>query len=148
MKRIKRIRENSDEIIRKLRTKNDKTDIKLVLSLDSEVRQLKTRSSEYRSQRNLASENIAKIKREGGDFSLAVEETRELSDKLKSLEIELTKIEKELEVILFQIPNIPQNSVHRLENTQNIPLEIIEIQTGSYLGEDDIIRLEDDHKRN
>jgi seryl-tRNA synthetase len=108
---IKRIRENSDEIIRKLRTKNDKTDIKLVLSLDSEVRQLKTRSSEYRSQRNLASENIAKIKREGGDFSLAVEETRELSDKLKSLEIELTKIEKELEVILFQIPNIPQNSV-------------------------------------
>jgi seryl-tRNA synthetase len=108
---IKRIRENSDEIIRKLRTKNDKTDIKLVLSLDSEVRQLKTRSSEYRSQRNLASENIAKIKREGGDFSLAVEETRELSDKLKSLEIELTKIEKELEVLLFQIPNIPQNSV-------------------------------------
>ncbi|MDC0881227.1 serine--tRNA ligase [bacterium] len=108
---IKRIRENSDEIIRKLRTKNDKTDIKLVLSLDSEIRQLKTRSSEYRSQRNLASENIAKIKREGGDFSLAVEETRELSDKLKSLEIELTKIEKELEVILFQIPNIPHNSV-------------------------------------
>ena len=108
---IKRIRENSDEIIRKLRTKNDKTDIKLVLSLDSEVRQLKTRSSEYRSQRNLASENIAKIKREGGDFSLAVEETRELSDKLKSLEIELTKIEKELKVILLQIPNIPQNSV-------------------------------------
>ena len=108
---IKRIRENSDEIIRKLRTKNDKTDIKLVLSLDSEVRQLKTRSSEYRSQRNLASENIAKIKREGGDFSLAVGETRELSDKLKSLEIELTKIEKELKVILLQIPNIPQNSV-------------------------------------
>ena len=30
----------------------------------------------------------------------------------------------------------------------NTPLEIIEIQTGSYLGEDDIIRLEDDYERN
>jgi len=43
---------------------------------------------------------------------------------------------------------IPQNTVHRLENQTNTPLEIIEIQTGSYLGEDDIIRLEDDYQRN
>jgi len=43
---------------------------------------------------------------------------------------------------------IPQGSLHRLENHQDIPLEIIEIQTGSYLGEDDIIRLEDDYHRN
>jgi len=38
--------------------------------------------------------------------------------------------------------------VHRLENTEEIDLEIIEIQTGDYLGEDDIIRLEDDYQRN
>ena len=43
---------------------------------------------------------------------------------------------------------IPQGSLHRLENHQDIPLEIIEIQTGNYLGEDDIIRLEDDYQRN
>ena len=43
---------------------------------------------------------------------------------------------------------IPQNTVHRLVNQKNIPLEIIEIQTGSYLGEDDIIRLEDAYQRN
>ena len=43
---------------------------------------------------------------------------------------------------------IPKGEIHRLENCENFPLEIIEIQTGSYLGEDDIIRLEDDYKRN
>jgi len=43
---------------------------------------------------------------------------------------------------------IPQGVIHRLENQKDIPLEIIEIQTGSYLGEDDIIRLEDDYQRN
>ncbi|MGL4722312.1 MAG: mannose-1-phosphate guanylyltransferase/mannose-6-phosphate isomerase [Desulfovibrionaceae bacterium] len=42
---------------------------------------------------------------------------------------------------------IPVGSVHRLENPGKIPLKIIEIQTGSYLGEDDIIRLDDIYKR-
>jgi len=43
---------------------------------------------------------------------------------------------------------IPRGEIHRIENTQKIPLEIIEIQTGSYLEEDDITRLEDDYQRN
>ena len=42
---------------------------------------------------------------------------------------------------------IPKGEIHRLENCEDEALEIIEIQTGSYLGEDDIIRLEDDYKR-
>ncbi|MEO1944489.1 MAG: mannose-1-phosphate guanylyltransferase/mannose-6-phosphate isomerase [Candidatus Thioglobus sp.] len=42
---------------------------------------------------------------------------------------------------------IPLGVVHRLENVGNIPLEVIEIQTGKYLNENDIIRLEDDYKR-
>ena len=42
---------------------------------------------------------------------------------------------------------VPCGTVHRLENKQNEPLEIIEVQTGSYLGEDDIIRFEDDYNR-
>ena len=43
---------------------------------------------------------------------------------------------------------IPKGEIHRLENREETPLEIIEIQTGKYLGEDDIIRLEDDYRRN
>ena len=42
---------------------------------------------------------------------------------------------------------IPIGSVHRLENPGKIQLELIEVQTGSYLGEDDIIRIEDDYQR-
>ena len=42
---------------------------------------------------------------------------------------------------------IPIGSVHRLANPGTIPLELIEVQTGSYLGEDDIIRIEDDYRR-
>ncbi|MEH2483737.1 mannose-1-phosphate guanylyltransferase/mannose-6-phosphate isomerase [Nitrobacteraceae bacterium AZCC 2146] len=42
---------------------------------------------------------------------------------------------------------IPIGATHRLENPGKILLELIEVQTGSYLGEDDIIRIEDDYRR-
>ena len=42
---------------------------------------------------------------------------------------------------------IPLGAVHRLENPGATPLELIEVQTGSYLGEDDIVRLEDSYGR-
>jgi mannose-1-phosphate guanylyltransferase/mannose-6-phosphate isomerase len=42
---------------------------------------------------------------------------------------------------------IPIGEKHRLENHGNIPLEVIEIQSGSYLGEDDIVRFEDVYDR-
>jgi mannose-1-phosphate guanylyltransferase/mannose-6-phosphate isomerase len=42
---------------------------------------------------------------------------------------------------------IPMGESHRLENPGNIPLEVIEIQSGSYLGEDDIVRFEDVYDR-
>jgi mannose-1-phosphate guanylyltransferase/mannose-6-phosphate isomerase len=55
---------------------------------------------------------------------------------------ELVKVVHENESIY-----IPIGAVHRLENPGKILLELIEVQTGSYLGEDDIIRLEDDYQR-
>jgi mannose-1-phosphate guanylyltransferase / mannose-6-phosphate isomerase len=42
---------------------------------------------------------------------------------------------------------VPIGSVHRLANPGKIPLELIEVQVGSYLGEDDIVRFDDIYKR-
>lgn len=42
---------------------------------------------------------------------------------------------------------IPIEAIHRMENRTKYPVEIIEVQVGSYLGEDDIIRLEDIYDR-
>ena len=43
---------------------------------------------------------------------------------------------------------IPIATRHRLENPGDIDLELIEVQSGNYLGEDDIVRFEDDYNRN
>jgi mannose-1-phosphate guanylyltransferase/mannose-6-phosphate isomerase len=42
---------------------------------------------------------------------------------------------------------IPLGVTHRLRNVGKVPLELIEVQSGSYLGEDDIVRFEDVYGR-
>ncbi|TVM36092.1 mannose-1-phosphate guanylyltransferase/mannose-6-phosphate isomerase [Oceanidesulfovibrio marinus] len=60
----------------------------------------------------------------------------------------ITNGDKEVLLTEDQSMYIPVGTVHRLENPGCIPLQLIEIQTGSYLGEDDIVRLDDVYGRN
>ncbi len=55
--------------------------------------------------------------------------------------------EEEFELTVSQSTFIPQRAIHRLENRTENPVVIIEVQTGSYTGEDDIERLEDIYGR-
>ena len=60
------------------------------------------------------------------------------------------RVTKEDQVFLLtenQSTYIPLGAKHRLENPGTIPLEIIEVQSGTYLGEDDIVRFEDVYHR-
>lgn len=60
---------------------------------------------------------------------------------------EITNGDKVLTLTENQSTYIPLGEVHRLANPGAIPLEIIEVQSGSYLGEDDIVRFEDTYGR-
>ena len=55
--------------------------------------------------------------------------------------------EKQITLSEDQSTYIPVEVFHRLENTGKTPLELIEVQSGSYLGEDDIVRVEDRYGR-
>ena len=52
-----------------------------------------------------------------------------------------TRVEKE------SVIEIPIGAKHRIQNTGSDPLIFIEVQTGTYFGEDDIVRLQDDYRR-
>ena len=60
---------------------------------------------------------------------------------------EITNADQVILLTENQSTYIPLGEVHRLANPGTIPLEIIEVQSGSYLGEDDIVRLEDTYGR-
>ncbi len=52
-----------------------------------------------------------------------------------------------LEMVPGQHIDIALGAVHRLANATSEPVEIMEVQFGSYLGEDDIVRMQDDYGR-
>ena len=52
-----------------------------------------------------------------------------------------------LDLAVGQHVDIALGEIHRLANTTTQPVEIVEVQFGSYLGEDDIVRLQDDYGR-
>jgi mannose-1-phosphate guanylyltransferase/mannose-6-phosphate isomerase len=60
---------------------------------------------------------------------------------------EVTNGDKVILLTENQSTYIPLGQVHRLRNPGKVPLEIIEVQSGSYLGEDDIVRQEDTYGR-
>lgn len=60
---------------------------------------------------------------------------------------EITNGDKTILLTENQSTYIPLGEVHRLANPGDIPLEIIEVQSGSYLGEDDIVRFDDYYGR-
>jgi mannose-6-phosphate isomerase-like protein (cupin superfamily) len=60
------------------------------------------------------------------------------------------KVERKGETLLLgenESTYIPVGTSHRLENPGRIPLHLVEVQTGTYLGEDDIVRFEDAYGR-
>ena len=59
----------------------------------------------------------------------------------------VTRDDETLTVPINQSVFIPLGAVHRIENQGSEPLQVIEVQVGDYLGEDDIVRLEDDWAR-
>ena len=59
----------------------------------------------------------------------------------------VTKDKEEILLREDQSIYLPVGTTHRLENPGKVPLTLVEVQTGSYLGEDDIVRFEDDFGR-
>ncbi len=71
------------------------------------------------------------------------------SSSLSSLSLLLRVLngEQELRIVANQSTYIPAENRHRLANPGSETLVIIEVQTGAYLGEDDIVRFEDNYGR-
>jgi mannose-1-phosphate guanylyltransferase/mannose-6-phosphate isomerase len=59
----------------------------------------------------------------------------------------VTRDEEVFDLEVGESVDIPLGAVHRLECISEAPLHLIEVQLGSYLGEDDIVRLDDEYGR-
>jgi mannose-6-phosphate isomerase-like protein (cupin superfamily) len=83
----------------------------------------------------------------GGRLSLQLHHHRSEHWVVVAGKAQATVGEETMELLQNQTAYIPQGCKHRLENLASEPLHLIEVQCGSYLGEDDIVRLEDIYGR-
>ena len=110
---LRKLRKTAKSFKEKLALKDDDTNVDQILLLDKKTRELKTKSNDLRAQRNSASEAIGEAKKAGHDASDAINKTREMGDRLKELEQTLKEVDHQLNSLLFQIPNLPHESVPR-----------------------------------
>ncbi len=105
------IKEKPDDVRRLLGPRGQHVDWDTLLKLDRERRTLLTKVEELRFERRIASEKIAKLKREKSPTESLVEEMKVVGDRIKVLEETLRESEEQFTAISLSLPNLPHDTV-------------------------------------
>ncbi|MBI5675750.1 MAG: serine--tRNA ligase [Nitrospirae bacterium] len=109
---IRLVRENTEKVIDALKKRSEDTSVlDKLLSIEGRRRDLLKAVEDDRQQRNSLSQEIGKLKKEGGDASALLEEAKKVSEDSVSKEAELRDLEILAKNELLLIPNIPHESV-------------------------------------
>ncbi|RLA92467.1 MAG: serine--tRNA ligase [Deltaproteobacteria bacterium] len=108
---LKFLRKELDRVRERIALRGVEVDWERFLKLDSERRELIQRVEALRSRQNRYSEEISRIKREGGDPKDLIAEMRGVAKEAKELERQLRQKEEELRAFLLNVPNVPHESV-------------------------------------
>ncbi len=120
---LKYVRDNIDEYRVSLKKRGHDFPLDELLELDKRRREFITELQGLRHRRNVASEEIAKMKVEGQDLKPKIEEMRKINELIKRNEVELKKIETNLRQLMLKMPNIVHESVPEgTDETYNVEI--------------------------
>lgn len=105
------VRNNPDVVKQAAANKNERVDVDGFLDLDARRRELLQASESLKRRRNTVSDEIARMKRDGEDASVRIEEMREVSARVKGIDNDLAGLQDRLQSVLERLPNIPHPSV-------------------------------------
>src|SRR3989338_5654659 len=111
---IKFIRENPEIVKKDLKKRNDAEKSKWLdelLKKDEEYRKLLQKEQELRHKRNVVTQEINELNKQGKDIRAKVKEAKELPEKVKELTSKVDELKKEIDYYLMRIPNILDKSV-------------------------------------
>jgi seryl-tRNA synthetase len=111
---LKRIRTNPEEIKKMMEGRGEDFDFKLIddaVALDERRREILVQVEQLKNKRNNESSQVGKLKKEGKDVSGVMEDMKELADKIKEYDVELSEVDEKIKYIMLRIPNIPNPNV-------------------------------------
>ncbi len=103
--------ENLDAVKQALATRSGSYDTDSVFRLDSKRREIIREVEELKAAKNKTGEQIAALKKSGGDASSLIALMKEEGEKIKALDAQLSQVETELEGAVLALPNIPSSTV-------------------------------------
>ncbi|NQV42083.1 MAG: serine--tRNA ligase [Candidatus Marinimicrobia bacterium] len=104
---IQTIRENPELVKRGIQNKNVQIDFEAILKLDLERRDVIAEVEVLKHDRNVVSKDVATRKKNGEDASDLINKTREIGQRIKSLDDQQREAETQLTELLMQVPNLP-----------------------------------------
>lgn len=108
---LKFIRENPDQVAQGLEAKGVSVDIQTLLDLDQEKRSFLKQSEELKAKRNSASDDIARLKKQGQPADAVIAEMKTASQKIADFDSKVGELSEKIEKIALSIPNIPTSDV-------------------------------------
>ncbi|MBO4335404.1 MAG: serine--tRNA ligase [Desulfovibrio sp.] len=108
---LKLIQKNPDILAKALADRHSDMDVKEFQRLDEVRRKLLCEVEQLKSQRNSASQEVARRKRAGEDAEALLAELGELSERIKDLDLKTSEAKSEVQKWLMRVPNIPDASV-------------------------------------
>lgn len=110
---IRVIRENPEKVKTAMKSRNKDMDAQVdrVLEIDAARRELMGKADALKAEQNAASKEIPRIKKEGGDISEIMSRMNEIKESVKKLDAELAELDAAQKSIMYEFPNIPNESV-------------------------------------
>jgi len=122
MLEIKLLRQNLSQVKQALSARQSALDLSTFETADIRRREILLELEDLRHQRNVVSNRIAELKKDGVDAQERVVQMREVAARIKSLESSLAVHEETVNKILMEIPNIPHASVPEGKDENDNPL--------------------------
>ncbi|MFW6011134.1 MAG: serine--tRNA ligase, partial [Desulfosalsimonas sp.] len=105
------MRQNLSEVKEALKKRGENADLSGFEQADAERRRILNEIEQLRHRRNIVSNEIAAIKKNGENADDMIAEMRDVGDRIKILEKGLSECEERINGILFALPNVPHPSV-------------------------------------
>jgi len=108
---LRYILEKREEVEARLATRGIKIDLSHLILLAEKKKALQKEVDDLRSRQNQTSKQIGRLKQQGQEVTLLIEEMRRMSEEIEKKEEELKTLEEKIRDLLLRIPNLPHESV-------------------------------------
>ena len=108
---IKFVRQNLGKVQKMLSERGESSDLEAFEKIDKNRRSVLLEIEDLRHRRNVVTEQIARMKKEGTNASVLMDEMRDVGTKIKALEKSLDENESKINQLILNLPNVPHVSV-------------------------------------